>query len=465
MTDTQKESFRHKICAIRSQILFPILLCLMNPINVNGELLEWSRPDIDQWMYPAASTPGMRILGPTFASLGGLGGSIDPARRGATMLGFNTSGLIETGLEPHRYEINSIRIGLTMAPGTGEIVYDNSYDVVDELIEGTDDPGRPIELYGIGFRNDYDNPYEKLGFGPVDYAAPEFEEGTSLYSSDTGAYDLFPLGDDGAGNLTDVFNSPTGGYRAGEDEQVPAWDTIPWAIGVVSDLNPGATVPYESDYVFDVDLSVPNVLDYLQQSLADGGVGFFVSSLHQPAGHTGTVAYPQWYLKEHPRGTPATMEVDVAILPDSVPGDFDGDQVLSTNDINVLTSEIASGADDLRFDVNGDMSVDDADLSFWVKDIKQTWFGDADLDGEFNSNDLIEIFVAGKYEKNIPAVWSEGDWNADATFSSSDLIVALSDGGYEVGTLNTVNAVPEPGTIRLLMLALVGMLALARRTR
>ena len=84
MTDTQKESFRHKICAIRSQILFPILLCLMNPINVNGELLEWSRPDIDQWMYPAASTPGMRMLGPTFASLGGLGGSIDPARRGAT---------------------------------------------------------------------------------------------------------------------------------------------------------------------------------------------------------------------------------------------------------------------------------------------------------------------------------------------------------------------------------------------
>lgn len=465
MSNTRKEPFRHKIRIIRSKILIPILLCLTAPFNANGDFLEWSRPDIDQWYYPAASTPGIRILGPTFASLGGLGGSIDPARRGSTMFGFNTSVLIETGLEPHRYGINSIRIGLTMAPGTGEIIYDNTYDFVDEIIEGTDDPGRPIELYGIGFRDDYENPYEKLGFGPVDYAAPEFEEGTSFYSSNTGAYDLFPLGDDGNGNLTDVFNSPTGGYRVGEEEQVPAWDTVPWAIGMVSDLNPGANVPYESEYSFDVDLSAPNVLDYLQQSLADGGVGFFVTSLHQPAGHTGTVAYPQWYLKEHPRGTPATMEIDVTILTESNPGDFDGDQVLSANDINVLTTAIASGSDDLRFDVNDDLSVDNADLNLWVKDIRQTWFGDADLDGEFNSNDLIEIFVAGKYEKNVPALWSEGDWNADGTFSSSDLILALSDGGYEAGALNTVNAVPEPGTIRLLMFALVGVLTFAWRRR
>ena len=465
MSNTRKEPFRHKIRVIRSKILIPILLCLTAPFNANGEFLEWSRPDIDQWYYPSASTPGIRILGPTFASLGGLGGSIDPARRGSTMFGFNTSVLIETGLEPHRYAINSIRIGLTMAPGTGEIIYDNTYDPVDEIIEGTDDSGRPIELYGIGFRDDYENPYEKLGFGPVDYAAPEFEEGTSFYSSNTGAYDLFPLGDDGNGNLTDVFNSPTGGYRVGEEEQVPAWDTVPWAIGMVSDLNPGANVPYESEYSFDVDLSAPNVLDYLQQSLADGGVGFFVTSLHQPAGHTGTVAYPQWYLKEHPRGTPATMEIDVTILTESNPGDFDGDQVLSANDINVLTTAIASGSDDLRFDVNDDMSVDNVDLNLWVKDIRQTWFGDADLDGEFNSNDLIEIFVAGKYENNVPALWSEGDWNADGTFSSSDLILALSDGGYEAGTLNTVNAVPEPGTIRLLMFALVGLLTLAWRRR
>jgi hypothetical protein len=37
------------------------------------------------------------------------------------------------------------------------------------------------------------------------------------------------------------------------------------------------------------------------------------------------------------------------------------------------------------FDVNGDAGVDQQDLHIWVKDLKSTWFGDANLDGEFNA--------------------------------------------------------------------------------
>ncbi len=50
------------------------------------------------------------------------------------------------------------------------------------------------------------------------------------------------------------------------------------------------------------------------------------------------------------------------------------------------------------FDVNQDGIVDELDLSDWVTTIKHTWFGDANLDGEFNSGDLVQVLAAGKYE-------------------------------------------------------------------
>lgn len=56
--------------------------------------------------------------------------------------------------------------------------------------------------------------------------------------------------------------------------------------------------------------------------------------------------------------------------------------------------------------------------------------GDANLDGVFDSSDLVTVFAAGKYERNEPASWTEGDWNRDARFTSSDLVTALTSGCY-----------------------------------
>ena len=58
--------------------------------------------------------------------------------------------------------------------------------------------------------------------------------------------------------------------------------------------------------------------------------------------------------------------------------------------------------------------------------------GDANHDGLFNSNDLILVFQAGKYEDLIPdnATWEEGDWNGDGEFDSLDLILAFQSGTY-----------------------------------
>lgn len=62
--------------------------------------------------------------------------------------------------------------------------------------------------------------------------------------------------------------------------------------------------------------------------------------------------------------------------------------------------------------------------------------GDANLDGIFNSTDLVLVFQAGKYETGIQdASWASGDWNEDGYFNSSDLVLAFQEGCYTEGDM------------------------------
>jgi hypothetical protein len=87
--------------------------------------------------------------------------------------------------------------------------------------------------------------------------------------------------------------------------------------------------------------------------------------------------------------------------------------------------------------------------------------GDANLDRQFDSSDLLEVFRAGKYETGEFAGWSEGDWNDNALFESGDLIEALQTGTYEQGR-PAGPGVPEPSAMPL---AALGVLAIAGRAR
>jgi hypothetical protein len=145
-------------------------------------------------------------------------------------------------------------------------------------------------------------------------------------------------------------------------------------------------------------------------------------------------------------------------------GDFDNSGVLDLPDVNLLSEEIAQGSDNPVFDVTGDGSVNSDDLNMWVKDLRGTWFGDANLDDEFNSGDLVAVFAAGEYEDPIAgnSTWAEGDWNADLDFDSGDLVAAFAGGGYEQGPVQAVNAVPEPSAC---LLCAIGLAMFARRRR
>jgi hypothetical protein len=139
-------------------------------------------------------------------------------------------------------------------------------------------------------------------------------------------------------------------------------------------------------------------------------------------------------------------------------GDFDGDDALATEDIDALAAAARAPEIDLQYDLDFDGVVDWADQRIWVKDFRHTYFGDANLDGEFNSGDLIDALGAGTYEADIEAGWASGDFNGSGRFESTDLVDALADGGYEAGPRPpAAAAVPEPSGAALLALGLLGL--------
>jgi hypothetical protein len=161
-----------------------------------------------------------------------------------------------------------------------------------------------------------------------------------------------------------------------------------------------------------------------------------------------------------------SIELDLAdavmreALAADLPGDFDDDGRLTAIDINELTQQILHSDYDSRFDVNVDGSLSQLDRLVWVQDLRITWFGDANLDGLFDSSDLVQVFVAGQYEDAVAqnSLWETGDWDGDGEFRSNDLVMAFQDGGYDHGPRATDPLIhaPEPSglLIGLVLIAL-----------
>ena len=150
-----------------------------------------------------------------------------------------------------------------------------------------------------------------------------------------------------------------------------------------------------------------------------------------------------------------------------VVGDFNGNGALDTGDMDLLTAEVAGGMNTGGFDLDGDGQVNDADRFFWIESLVNSYVGDSNLDGEFNSGDLVAVFAGGQYEDGVAgnSGWGDGDWSGDGDFDSGDFVTAFSAGGYEKGPRVAPAAVPEPSSTGLLMLAMMGLLPVFRRVR
>lgn len=155
-------------------------------------------------------------------------------------------------------------------------------------------------------------------------------------------------------------------------------------------------------------------------------------------------------------------------------GDFDDDVTLDVDDVDALGAAMNASEYEARFDLTRDGRVDFSDREKWVEDVKVTYFGDANLDLSFGTDDLVLVLQSGQYEDTIVgnSTWATGDWNGDGEFDSSDLVIALQSGGFEMGPRgesvsalpasalagSPVAAVPEPTTHAFLLLAILPLL-------
>jgi prepilin-type N-terminal cleavage/methylation domain-containing protein/prepilin-type processing-associated H-X9-DG protein len=356
------------------------ILSLCSGGESRGETAHWLAPDIDVWSYSWADEPG-RSLGPTFTGDLALNAtntgflprdSFSPARYGTTVAVFNTAGSIATGMAPEQYQINSVVVTFTMYRGSnGPIAYATEPVTIADLVQGEiggpQNSAKPFELYGVGLRAGLD------GFAFSGNALNTFNPSTHPYGS-TG-YRTFPIVADPAapGAYRDASNNFTGGASATESSGTTApFDVTPWAIGTAPNLNPGDPIPNNTTFSFNLNLQEPGVLPYVRQSLAAGALGFSLSSLHPSAQEgSGSLAYPQWFLKESVggvfNGIAPTLTIDYSIGSGGQPGDFDGNGIVDGADFLAWqrafgTAAVPPGA---GADANGDGQIDASDLSLW----------------------------------------------------------------------------------------------------
>ena len=164
-------------------------------------------------------------------------------------------------------------------------------------------------------------------------------------------------------------------------------------------------------------------------------------------------------------------------LIESTPGDFNGDGTLDAIDVDLLSliTRLSRERDGPLeeywvisklnwlgrglFDLDASGRLDNGDRHTWVRDLKRTWSGDANFDGEFSSDDLDLVFRTGHYEDFIKdnSGWAEGDWNGDGEFDSADLVVAFQDDGYGRGPRIAGKAVPEPTSLAAYVAGLIAL--------
>ena len=341
------------------------------------ETATWDAPDLDRWLHQGQVTPGVKGELSSFTNFG-VTSPDSQGRAGVAVFAFDTSDQVEQ-VAPERYRIDAVRFRATAVSKPGSSVpYDPTRDLLADIAAGTDDAGKPVELYGVGF----DNGYTKFGFGPNDAQGPEFEEASPQVTAGAASvFNIFPLGDDGQGGLGNVFNSPGGEGQFVDGELVEVtrdpWDPQPWAIGMVDGMSAGELLTGRPVFEFSIDLNVAGVLDYFQQTLSTGQVGVALSSLHDlsgfhdPSGESDD--FPVFSAKEDIAvqfgvADPAALEIDYTILP--LPGDYDASGEVASLDYAQWRATFGQTVEPFTAaDGDGDGVVGGTDYAIWRENL------------------------------------------------------------------------------------------------
>ncbi len=249
--------------------------------DLGDTVFTTNSPTYDRWMYQFNFSDGNRATAPTYMT-------DDPRfdyRDAQAYFAFVLTNGIPAGLGAENYQILSARF--TAVKAGGEAAYDDTQDPWQSyLLEADADAGRPVELYGAGWR------------------------GTNTAWS-FGENGDFPLPPDWMSNTNAIWKEIRNVYALGFKDGVPVdvsnnidpdgtltngFDPKAFAIGK-TDLDPGDDVPDETVYTFDIDVADPNIQQYLAESLNDGILALVLSSLDFTT-QGGPTGYPEWSQKE-----------------------------------------------------------------------------------------------------------------------------------------------------------------------
>ncbi len=321
----------------------------------HGGVIEavFDAPTLDRWMYPFGSDPGnewfLSIFGATVE--GGFSPDFDN-RDGQGLVGFETSAQVEAGLGPESYLVTSAVLTLTVKSDR-TFEYDPTADPWTSWLEPGDpefhadpDPGRPLEVFGAGFRG---------GWSATTF--PEdgpFCNGCSCFPPNpcVGVRNVFPVDFTGACEPRDVSNNVS-----------QRFDPAPWAVATAKGLAPGDSVPADTELTFDVDTSDPCVQGSLRQALHEGMLDVVVASIF-PAQQQQEGTFPKLYTREDPLAklgivVAGRLELTVSI---GAPGDIDGDGAVDIADLLILLGDWGACPPPCPADLDADGSVGITDL-------------------------------------------------------------------------------------------------------
>ena len=136
-------------------------------------------------------------------------------------------------------------------------------------------------------------------------------------------------------------------------------------------------------------------------------------------------------------------------------GDFDGDELLTAADIDLLSAAVGGG--DITFDLDADGAVNEADRVVWTG-LAGTLFGDADLNGTVEFADFLALSSAF----GTAGGWADGDFDGSGDVQFADFLQLSANFG---STAAAASSVPEPTSSWMLCLGLLGLLSAARQRR
>lgn len=316
----------------------------------------FNTPTFDRWMYPynSASPQGSETEATVFSVIGSDTEWAFDNRDGQMILGYATGGVIPAGQPAANYRVRSARV-VARVSRDNAFIYDGTPDSFRTLLPETDpdfladeDAGQPVELFMCGYRGGWslDGP---MAFGE----STPFHNGAPFPFPARGIRNAFAAEYDAGGALIDNSNN--------RDQRR---EVRPLAIGTAN-LAQGAPVPRDTDFVFQIDLSNPQAVRYLRESLAAGKVNLVISSLAITQQQSSNV--PAFYCREMPAavgGVPARLEISVCV---GHPADWDCSGVVDVADIFAFLASWFAGDGD--FDAGG--ATDVADIFAFLT----AWFG------------------------------------------------------------------------------------------